>query len=90
VAETDNVTARVETVKVAVVLPAAILTEPGTFADVLLLDSDTETPPEGAAPVKVTVPVADVPPVTVEGLTETDERETAGATVSAAVLLTPP
>ena len=88
-AETDDVTAFVETPKVAVVLPAATVTEVGTVAAALLLESETETPPDGAAPLKVTVPVADVPLVTLEGLTATDESETAGVTLSAAVLLTP-
>jgi hypothetical protein len=76
---------------VAVVLPAATLTEAGTVAEALLLESETDTPPEGAAPLKVTVPVVDVPLATLEGLTATDESETvvvAGVTVSAAVLLT--
>ncbi len=72
-------------------LPAATLTEAGTVAEALLLESETDTPPEGAAPLKVTVPVVDVPLATLEGLTATDESETvvvAGVTVSAAVLLT--
>ena len=76
VAETDDATALVETVKVEAVLPAAIVAEAGTFADALLLESETETPPEGAGPLKVTVPVAGVPPVTLEGLTETEESDT--------------
>jgi hypothetical protein len=91
VAETDDVTVLVETVKVAVVLPAATVTEAGVVAAALLLASETDTPPEGAAPLKVTVPVADVPLATLEGLTATDKSETvvvAGVTLSAAVLLT--
>jgi hypothetical protein len=74
VAETDDATALVETANVAVVLPTATVTAAGTVADALLLDSETDTPPEGAAPLKVTVPVAAVPPVTLEGLSEMDER----------------
>ncbi len=85
-------TVLVEMLKVAVVLPAATVTVAGTVAEVLLLESATETPPVGAAPLRVTVPVADVPPVTLVGFTAMDERETvaaAGVMVSAEVLLTP-
>jgi hypothetical protein len=91
VAKTDDVTTLVETVKVAVALPAATVTEAGTVADALLLERETDTPPEGAPPLKVTVPVADAPPFTLAGLTETDESETvtAGVMLSAAVRLPP-
>ena len=92
VAEAEEVTEVVLTVKVAVVLPAATVTEAGTVAAALLLESETDTPPVGAAPLNVTVPVDEVPPVTLVGLSETDDRATlvvAGVTVSAAVLLTP-
>ena len=44
-------------VKVAVVAPAVTVTEAGTVNKGLLLDSGTATPPEGAAPEKVTVQV---------------------------------
>ena len=44
-------------VKVAVVAPAATVTEAGTVNNALLLDSGTATPPDGAAPDKVTVQV---------------------------------
>jgi hypothetical protein len=48
-------------------------------------------PPAGAAALKVTVPVEDVPVTTLAGLTATDESATLaeGAMLSAAVLLTP-
>jgi hypothetical protein len=91
VAETDDLTVLVVTLKVALVLPAATVTVAGTVAEALLLDSATDTPPVGAAPLKATVPVAEVPPVTLVGFTATDERETvaaAGVMVSAEVLLT--
>ena len=90
VAETEDVTVLVVTVKVAVVLPAATVTEAGTVAEPLLLESETETPPAGAAALKVTVPVEVPPLTTLVGLTETDERATlgAGVMVSVAVLLT--
>jgi len=40
---------------------------------VLLLDSVTTAPPLGAAALKVTVPVEELPPTTVVGLTVTEE-----------------
>ncbi len=54
--------------KVALVAPAATVTLAGTCTAVLLLDRLTAAPPLGAAPLKVTVPVEELPPVTVEGL----------------------
>ena len=53
----------------ALVLPAATVTLPGTVAAVLLSVNVTTAPPEGAGPVKVTVPVELLPPVTLVGLT---------------------
>jgi hypothetical protein len=90
VAVVADVTALVEAVKVAVLLPAATVTEDGTVTDALLLESATSIPPEGAATVSVTVPVADVPPVTLVGLSASDDSATVavGFTVSPAVLLT--
>jgi hypothetical protein len=75
------------TLKVAKVLPAATVTLAGTVAPVLLLARVTSTPPVGAAPVKVTVPV-ELPPAVMEvGLSETELR--AGLVrVSKAVVLT--
>jgi hypothetical protein len=49
-------TAVVVIAKVAVVLPAAIITVAGGSVAVELLLSDTEAPPVGAGPVNVTVP----------------------------------
>src|SRR5258707_13235488 len=69
----DAATAVVVTVNVAVVLPASTVTLVGTVPAALFLDKATEMPPFGAALVKVTVPVEEVPPVTLVGLTETDE-----------------
>jgi hypothetical protein len=79
----------VVTVKVAVVLPAATVTVAGTIAAVLLLDRATETPPLGAALLKVTVPVELAPPVTVAGFRETDESAVDAVIVRPAVLLRP-
>jgi len=55
------------TLKVAELLPAATVTEDGTVASAEVLDKVTTTPPVGAGPVRVTVPVEVVAPVTVEG-----------------------
>jgi hypothetical protein len=64
-AEPDDDTGMVVTVKVAVVAPAGTVTFAGTVArDVLLLERVTKTPDGGAAPVSVTVPVEGLPPVT--------------------------
>jgi hypothetical protein len=81
----EALTALVLTVKLAVVAPAATVTLEGTRADaVLLLERETCAPPDGAAPLSVTVPVEDcVPPVTPVGLNVSAERETAGVEVGA-------
>ena len=62
-------TVLVEIVKVALVDPAGTVTLAGTVAAaVLLLDNETTTPPDGAAEVRVIVPVAGLPPNTVAEL----------------------
>jgi len=88
------VTALVLTVNVALVAPAATVTLDGTRAAVvLLLESATDAPPDGAAPLNVTVPVDEFPPVTLVGFSASELSVTtggaAGCTVSEAVLLTP-
>jgi len=71
----DAATARVLTVNVAVVAPAAAVTLDGTVAAaVLLLESATVAPPAGAGPLNVTVPVEGVPPMTLVGFSVSDER----------------
>ena len=79
----------VVTVNVAVVLPAATVTLAGTCAaEVLLLASAMAAPPDGAAPLNVTVPVDELPPTTVPGLSVTEESA-GGFTVSAADWVVP-
>jgi hypothetical protein len=88
----EDETEVVVTGKVAVVLFAATVTEAGTVTAALLLESETDTPPVGAAALNVMLPVVEVPPVTLAGLTASDESETVepGLMLSAAVLLTLP
>jgi hypothetical protein len=62
------------------VAPAGIVSVPGTDATPSLLDSMTVVPPSGDAPVRVAVPCAVEPPVTVSGCAVT--RESAGAGLS--------
>ena len=73
----DAATALVLTVNVAVVAPAATVTLDGTLATVVLLvESATWVPPAGAGPLNVTVPVEELPPVTLVGFSESEERAT--------------
>lgn len=77
VTEVYAATALVLTVNVVLLAPAAIVTLEGTLATVvLLLESATDTPPAGAGPLNVTVPVEEFPPVTLVGFNESEERET--------------
>src|SRR5437867_9781758 len=82
----EEPTGVVLTVKVALVLPAGTVTLAGTVAaPVLLLDKLTTAPPLGAGPLSVTVPVEELPPVTLVGLRLSDESVGgAGVTVSEA------
>ncbi len=86
VTDAVELTVVVVTENVAVVAPAATVTLAGTVATaVLLLVSVTTAPPEGAALLRVTVPVEEVPPVTVAGLRLRDDMEAPGGfTVSMA------
>ena len=81
--DVEEATGVVFTVKVAVDLFAATVTEAGTVAELEPLDSFTTKPPVGARPLRVTVPVVDVPPATPAGLTLTDTK-TGGVIVRAA------
>jgi hypothetical protein len=70
------------TAKFALVFPAGTVTLDGTVAtDVLPLESVTTAPPEGAAAVRVTVPVELFPPLTLVGLRVSEESVTADAGV---------
>jgi hypothetical protein len=76
--------------KVALVAPEGTVTLEGTVAtDGLLLLSDTEIPPLGAAPVSFTVPVELAPPTTELGMSDS-ELNAGTVTVSVADLIDPP
>jgi len=80
----------VVTANVVDVLPVGTVALAGTpAADVSLLERVTVTPPAGAAPLRVTVPVEGFPPVTLDGFRETEDRVTAGVTVNAVVRVVP-
>ena len=80
-------------VKVADEEPPGTVRLAGTVALLVLeLDKETTIPAAGALPVRVTVPVEDEPPVTLDGLTETADSAATGAggfTVRLALRLTP-
>jgi hypothetical protein len=94
VAEVDMRTIDVLTVKVALALPAGMVTLDGALAAPLLLDSMTCAPPAGAGPLSVTVPVENCkPPMTLVGFSVSEETVTGGGggfTVSEAVRVVPP
>jgi hypothetical protein len=90
VAEVDITTIDVLTVKVALALPAGMVTMDGTLAAPLLLESMTCAPPAGAGPLSVTVPVENcTPPTTLVGFS-VSEATIGGFTVSEAVRVVPP
>ena len=72
--EVAAVTTRVVTGKVALAVPAGTSTLAGTVAAGSLLERGTTAPPLGAGPLSVTVPVAEVPPVTLARLRLSEER----------------
>ena len=97
VTEVVDETEVVATVKVVLVAPAGTVAFKGTVATALFLDRDTTKPPDGAAPVKLTVPCEEFPPTSVVGFKITEDRSTgagggrAGAvTVNVALLVVVP
>ena len=88
-AEVDTATTLVATLNVALVAPAAMVTVAGTEVAALLSESWTIAPPAGAAPSSMTVPVTEVPPVTLEALRLSDATR-GGVTVTVPVCVAPP
>jgi hypothetical protein len=68
-------TALVAIVNVALAAPAGTVTLAGTVTG-SPPDNDTTAPPDGAAPVSVTVPVTEVPPTTLDVLSEIEDSAT--------------
>lgn len=68
-------TALVEIVNVALADPAGTVTLAGTVTG-SPADNDTTAPPSGAAAVRVTVPVSESPPTTLDVLSEIEESAT--------------
>jgi hypothetical protein len=87
VAEVEMRTMEVFTVKVALVAPAGTITVEGTLAAPLLLESVTCAPPAGAGPLSVTVPVEDVPPITLVGFRVSEETVGRGGGVRVRVMV---
>jgi len=79
----DVLTADVVAENAALAAPAGMVMLVGTLTtDVWLLASATTAPPAGAADVSVTAPADGVPPVTLDGLSETADSDAgAGAVV---------
>jgi hypothetical protein len=73
VTEVEVVTALVLAVNVALAAPAPTVTLAGTVAAGALLERLTMAPPLGAGPLRVTVPVEVEPPLTLVGLSITED-----------------
>jgi hypothetical protein len=74
VAEAEAVTAKVVTVNVALEAPAGMVTLVGTVAAaVLVLERETEAPLLGAGALSATVPVEGEPPLTLVGLSVSED-----------------
>ena len=88
VADVALVTAEVDMENVALLAFAGTVTLAGICAAELLSERLTVTPPVGAGPVRVTVPVEELPPTTVVGFRVRPESA-GGVTVSEAVRVVP-
>ena len=89
VTDLAEVTVFVVIVRVATVLPAGTVTLAGTVATAVeLLVRVTTAPPDGAGPVKVTVPVDEVPPFTEVGF-KLSEVSVAAVTVKVVLFVAP-
>jgi hypothetical protein len=84
--DVEAVTDVVAMVKLALVDPAATVTLAGTEVAVELSESETNAPPLGAAALSVTVPLDELPPTTLLGLTDTDESAALGGGEAPAVI----
>ena len=74
-------TALVEIVNVALADPAGTVTLAGTVTG-SLPDNETTAPPAGAGALSVAVPVTELPPTTLDALSEIAESEDRAVTVS--------
>lgn len=89
VAEVLDELGDVLTMNVAELPPDGTVTLAGTLAtDGLLLDNTTIVPPAGAGPLRVTAPVEELPAVTVEGESVSDDSA-GGLMVTVVVLVMP-
>src|SRR3954469_24339116 len=82
-------------VKLAEIWPPGTVTIPGALAAAeLLVERVIEIPPAGAGALKKTVPVAEVPPLTLAGAIDIDCRSGgafgSGATLTKMDFVTPP
>ena len=88
--EVDAATGVVDIMNVTLVPPAAMVTLAGIAATaVSLLASPITVPPAGAAALNVTVPIDEVPPVTVVGVKPSNPSVRSAFTVSDAARVTP-
>jgi hypothetical protein len=81
-------TGDVVAVKSTEVAPPGTVTDPGTVTAGSLLVRPTISPPVGAGVPRVTVPMTDVPPITLDGVTATPVTA-GGSTVNVALLSLP-
>src|SRR3954453_2813145 len=83
------VTGCVVMAKLAVVAPAATVTDAGTAPAALLLARVTTAPPAGATVASVTVPVLPIPPRTAVGFSVNVFSAAGGLTIRVDVLVDP-